>query len=212
MPLDCQMCVHVMGRKASYRHYRSTSSWSQLPLEIRLYWWNSLASGEHISVAHLWNFDHFFKSTVTPVLCLACQECAQVFGSKDSYSHNRLSSSCCQLPWKTAFKAQISLLNCLRNYLPRPVEKGLQASAWLWTSDNTSWFLRKWTSISNQTPKHKVYTPAKTLEYLTTNIARRELPQKLPRSITPLRFRDSHVDQEAGKKYRWITFPDSACM
>lgn len=97
---------------------------------------------------------------------------------------------------------QFSLLNWLRNYLPRPVERVLQASAWIWSLDHTSCF-HDYGPLSVE-----FYTPSKRMEYLTTNIAQTDLPhqQQLTRYMPRLRFRDSHLDQEADMKCRWVRF------
>lgn len=73
---------------------------------------------------------------------------------------------------------QFSLLKCLRKYLARPVERGLWGSPWLWHFNDTSCSLRSWTNISNQDVKVEVYTPPKSLEYLTINITQRDLPHQ----------------------------------
>lgn len=100
---------------------------------------------------------------------------------------------------------QFSLLNCIRNYLLRSVERGLRASAWLWAFEHTS------CSLSNQGANGEVYTSTKSLEYLPTSIAQKDLSHQiqLPKSVPTMRFRDSHVDQEAGQKCRWVWLPDS---
>lgn len=109
----------------------------------------------------------------------------------------------CSLP-RVNILPQIPLRNCLRNFLPSLVVRGLRASAWLWPFCHKQQSLRIRAPISHQDEEGEAYISPECLECLSMDRDVRDLPcqGQRPAPLPKYRCRESHVDQESCRKYR----------